>query len=190
MTNAHVKHPILHLEVVAPDGTREPDHVVFCLLHRQFVRVEDCCQCVHYAFIGEGLPPSVDCSPLPPVQGAHDPDGERTDVGSLLSHGTVVVADTVSLGRTLAQLRTSGPTLDVSIPVDFASPHSIAAGARSIDSAAGWITTTAGKTVRIIGPGTALVATANGRFVAALVPNAPAKTRGQPARLVVYDLGR
>ena len=85
---------------------------------------------------------------------------------------------------------TSGPTLDVSIPVDFTSRHTIAAGARSIDSAGGWITTTTGKTVRVVGPGTALVATANGRFVAALVPNAPAKTPGQPARLVVYDLGR
>ncbi len=85
---------------------------------------------------------------------------------------------------------TSGPTLDVSILVDFTSRHTIAAGARSIDSAGGWITTTTGKTVRVVGPGTALVATANGRFVAALVPNAPAKTPGQPARLVVYDLGR
>lgn len=85
---------------------------------------------------------------------------------------------------------TSGPTLDVSIPVDFTSRHTIAAGARSIDSADGWITTTAGRTVRVVGPGTALVATANGRFVAALVPNVPTKTPGQPARLVVYDLGR
>ena len=85
---------------------------------------------------------------------------------------------------------TSGPTLDVSIPVDFISRHTIAAGVRSIESAAGWITTTTGTTTRVVGPGTALVATANGRFVAALVPNAPAKTPGQPARLVVYDLGR
>lgn len=85
---------------------------------------------------------------------------------------------------------TSGPTLDVSIPVDFSSRHTIAAGARSIESAAGWITTTTGKTVLVVGPGTALVATANGRYIAALVPNAPARTPGQPARLVVYDLGR
>ena len=85
---------------------------------------------------------------------------------------------------------TSGPTLDVSIPVDITSRHTIAAGARSIESAGGWITSVTGQTVRVVGPGTALVATTNGRFVAALVPNAPTKTPGQPARLVVYDLGR
>ena len=85
---------------------------------------------------------------------------------------------------------TNGPTLDVSIPIDFTSRHTIAAGARSIESGNGWITISDGKTRRIVGPGTALVATATGRFVAALVPNAPSKTPDQPARLVVYDLGR
>jgi len=89
---------------------------------------------------------------------------------------------------------TDGPTLDVSIPVDFTSRHTIAAGARSIESGDGWISVSDGRTRRIVGPGTALVATASGRFVAALVPVAPVKTgappTGEPARLVVYDLGR
>ena len=85
---------------------------------------------------------------------------------------------------------TTGPTLDVSIPIDFTSRHSIPAGARSIESADGWITVSEGATRHIVGPGTALVATASGRFVAALVPVAPVKHPGQPARLVVYDLGR
>ena len=85
---------------------------------------------------------------------------------------------------------TDGPTLDVSIPIDFTSRHTIAAGARAIESANGWISVSDGRTRRIVGPGTALVATATGRFVAALVPEAPAKTPGQPARLVVYDIGR
>ncbi|MFL5562785.1 MAG: SPOR domain-containing protein [Gemmatimonadaceae bacterium] len=84
---------------------------------------------------------------------------------------------------------TTGPTLDASIPVDFTSGHTIAAGTRSIESANGWITAVDGKTRRVVGPGTALVATARGRFVAALVPNAPAKVPGPPARLVVYDVG-
>lgn len=84
---------------------------------------------------------------------------------------------------------TTGPTLDASIPVDLTSGHAIAAGTRSIESANGWITAVEGKTRRVLGPGTALVATARGRFVAALVPNAPAKAPGQPARLVVYDMG-
>ena len=88
---------------------------------------------------------------------------------------------------------TSGPTLDVSVPVDFVSAHTIAAGGRSIESAGGWVSVREGNASRIVGPGTALVATANGRFVAALVPNAPGKSgapQDQPARLVVYDLGR
>ena len=85
---------------------------------------------------------------------------------------------------------TTGPTLDSSIPVDFISGHSIAAGEFSIESANGWITAVGPKSRRIVGPGTALVATARGRFVAALVPAAPSKVPGQPARLVVYDLGQ
>jgi hypothetical protein len=88
---------------------------------------------------------------------------------------------------------TTGPTLDTSIPVDFVSRHTISAGKRAIESANGWITTGEGASRSIVGPGTALVATATGRFVAALVPNAPVKGPGQgaaqPARLVVYDLG-
>ncbi|HEX2781246.1 MAG TPA: hypothetical protein VHM30_17225 [Gemmatimonadaceae bacterium] len=88
---------------------------------------------------------------------------------------------------------TTGPTIDVSVPIDFVSAHTIAAGGRTIESAAGWISAREGSTSRILGPGTALVATATGRFVAALVPNAPAKGKAppvQPARLVVYDLGQ
>ena len=85
---------------------------------------------------------------------------------------------------------TTGPTLDASIPVDFTSRHAITAGARSIESGDGWIVASERGTRRVIGPGTALVATAKGRFIAALVPAAPAKKPGQPARLVVYDLGQ
>ena len=85
---------------------------------------------------------------------------------------------------------TTGPTLDVSIPIDFTSRHSITAGARTIESGDGWIVASERGVRRVIGPGTALVATAKGRFVAALVPAAPAKNPGQPARLVVYDLGQ
>ena len=85
---------------------------------------------------------------------------------------------------------TTGPTLDVSIPIDFTSRHTITGGTRAIESGDGWIVVSERGTKRIVGPGTALVATAKGRFVAALVPNAPAKTPGQPARLVVYDLGQ
>lgn len=85
---------------------------------------------------------------------------------------------------------TEGPTLDTGVPVDFESAHEIAAGARGIASGAGWIRVRTGGRDRIVGPGTALAATAGGRFVAALVPNVGRREGEQPARLVVYDLGR
>ncbi|HSO36846.1 MAG TPA: CBS domain-containing protein [Labilithrix sp.] len=103
MTPPHVKHPILRLDVVEADGTRVTDHVVFCRLQNQSVRVEECCRCVHCDAIQDGEVPTVDCViPVPPHD---DPAGERTEVGSLLLHGTVVVAQSVSLGEALAVMR-------------------------------------------------------------------------------------
>jgi hypothetical protein len=88
---------------------------------------------------------------------------------------------------------TMGPTLDVSVPVDFNEQHTIAAGSRTIESGNGWVRVHGRSeprgTTHVVGPGTALVATASGRFVAALVPNDAGKPGDQPARLVVYDLG-
>ena len=86
---------------------------------------------------------------------------------------------------------TAGPTLDLSVPMDFTEQHTIAAGARTIESGGGWVRVrkTGGSGVQVIGPGTALVATASGRFIVAIVPNATQKSGEQPARLVVYDLG-
>jgi hypothetical protein len=85
---------------------------------------------------------------------------------------------------------TEGPTLDSSVPIDFDSGHEIAAGARTIASGAGWIRVRGGGSDRIVGPGTALAATASGRYVAALVPNVGRREGEQVARLIVYDLGR
>ena len=89
---------------------------------------------------------------------------------------------------------TMGPTLDVSVPVDFNEQHTIAAGARTIESGSGWVRVRERSEPRgvthVVGPGTALVATASGRFVAALVPNDSGKPGDHPARLVVYDLGQ
>ena len=85
---------------------------------------------------------------------------------------------------------TEGPTLDTSVPVDFVSAHDIRAGARTIASGEGWIRSRDRGSDRIVGPGTALAATASGRFVAALVPNVGRREGEQVARLVVYDLGR
>jgi hypothetical protein len=88
---------------------------------------------------------------------------------------------------------TTGPTLDVSVPVDFNEQHTIAAGARTIESGNGWVRVRERsgerRGVHVVGPGTALVATASGRYVVALAPNDAGKATEQPARLVVYDLG-
>ena len=88
---------------------------------------------------------------------------------------------------------TTGPTLDSSVPVDFSEEHSISAGVRTIESSAGWVRVRdrgrPSATATIVGPGTALVATASGRYVVALVPNDSKKSGDHPARLVVYDVG-
>ena len=88
---------------------------------------------------------------------------------------------------------TTGPTLDISVPVDFTEDHSISAGVRTIESSAGWVRVRdrgrSAASAAIVGPGTALVATASGRYVVALVPNDSLKPGDQPARLVVYDIG-
>ncbi len=106
MMTANVKHPILRLEVLGADGTRTMDHIVFCRKQRQSVNVEECCGCVHCEAITEGPMASVDCSiELGPHGRAVDPDGESTDVGTLLCRGTVVVAESASLGCALAVLR-------------------------------------------------------------------------------------
>lgn len=102
MTSRQIKHPILRLDVVEADGTRVSEHLVFCQLQRQTVQVEACCACVHCDAIAEGEPPTVDCSTAPPSpELVPDHDGESTAVGSVLCQGTVVVAQSVSLGRAL-----------------------------------------------------------------------------------------
>jgi len=106
MTSTHVKHPILRLEVLAPDGTRDVESRVFCRLQHKSVVVDECCSCVHCDAIVGGAKPSVDCTiPVVPLPAADDPTGERTEVGMLLCTGTVVVAESATLHAALAVLR-------------------------------------------------------------------------------------
>ena len=100
------KYPILRLEVLGADGTRANEHVVFCRLQHQSVRVEECCRCVRCDAITDDEEPVVECTiPVAPCDHTTDPEGERTEVGSLLCHGTVVVAESVPLRRALDVLR-------------------------------------------------------------------------------------
>lgn len=97
-----MKHPILRLEVLAADGTVSTDHVVFCRMQDQSVRVEECCRCVRFTSIEEGTTPAVSCTlPIDPLEPADDPEGERIEVGSTLTEGTVVFSEEVSIGRAL-----------------------------------------------------------------------------------------
>jgi CBS domain-containing protein len=102
----HVRHPILHLEVLAADGTLASDHVVFCRLQQQSVRVEDCCRCARCDLIEDGPAPAVTCTlPAEPLAPGQDPEGQTTEVGAMLSRGTVVIADSVPIRRALDLLR-------------------------------------------------------------------------------------
>ena len=103
-----VRHPILRLEVLAADGTLASDHVVFCRLQDQSVRVEECCRCARCDSIEDGPTPSVNCTlPKEPLTPSQDPHGETIEVGTVLSEGTVVIADTVPIRRALDMLRDS-----------------------------------------------------------------------------------
>jgi CBS domain-containing protein len=106
---AAVKHPILRLDVLAADGTVSTDHVVFCRLQDQSVRVEECCRCVRCTSIEQGLTPAVSCTlPNTPLEPADDPRGERIEVGSMLTEGTVVFSEAVSIEQALEVMHDRG----------------------------------------------------------------------------------
>jgi CBS domain-containing protein len=101
-----VSHPILRLEVLRPDGTRQDSHRVFCQRRGESVEVGVCAGCVHCEEIRSTPLPTVECSvPERPGALAYDPDGERTEVGKLLHSGTAVLHETCSLRDALELLR-------------------------------------------------------------------------------------
>jgi len=106
MTTARVRHPILRLDVLGPDGSHTSEHRVFCRLQRRSIEVDVCCDCVHCDAVTDGAVPSVDCSiPVRPLEPADDPDGESVEVGTLLGRGTVVLSESASVCRALGLLR-------------------------------------------------------------------------------------
>jgi hypothetical protein len=79
-----------------------------------------------------------------------------------------------------------GPTLDISIAVDTVSPVVIPLpGADTLTSRGGWIRLGP----KVVGPGVALVATREGRYVVALAPNPSAEEYEPKFMAVVYLLG-
>src|SRR5262245_15618479 len=97
-----VSHPILRLKVLSSQGVGSEDESVFCQLRRQSVPVAICSTCCHCDAIQDGPAPSVDCTI--PVGGrlGQDSEGLKTEVGTLLDSGTVVVDASVP---SLAALR-------------------------------------------------------------------------------------
>jgi hypothetical protein len=100
------------------------------------------------------------------------------------------VADSTSL----AQLQwIQGPNLDVSTSVDMRQRRAFRAGDVDIESEDGWIRVYAREGARIhapriVGPGIALTATANGQFIVAIAPDPGAKSYDPPNALVVYHI--
>ncbi len=93
----------------------------------------------------------------------------------------------------------TGPTIDVSIPVDMNAAPNIQVGSAGseliVESARGIITlrplaSTSGAQPITVGPGIALAATATGRFILALAPRQKAGQYDQPVELVVYTVTR
>ena len=100
------------------------------------------------------------------------------------------VADSTSL----AQLQwIQGPNLDVSTSVDMRQRRAFRAGDVDIESEDGWIRVYSREGARmhaprIVGPGIALTATANGQFIVAIAPDPGAKSYDPPNALVVYHI--
>lgn len=109
MTALRIKHPILRLEVVGPDGARRAQLRVFCQRRRRSVLVEDCCECVHRDAETSGVTPSVECTiPSVSLEPRADAAGEKVAVGVVLRTGIVVVSESAPLGRASVVLREHG----------------------------------------------------------------------------------
>lgn len=108
---AHVRHPILRLEVLHPDGARTAEHRVFCRYQKRSVAVGTCCACLHCDSIEavgvSGGGPSVNCTiTVSATDAMPDPLGTHTEVGAVLSKGTLVLDPSSTLKQAFAYLRT------------------------------------------------------------------------------------
>ncbi len=82
----------------------------------------------------------------------------------------------------------TGPTIDISIPVDMAAERHVPALGATVRSANGRISVERRGATTDVGPGAALAATRDGRFIAALRPNRAAGEFDHKYELVVYEL--
>jgi CBS domain-containing protein len=105
---AKVRHPILRLEVLHPNGSRSTEHRVFCRYQKKSVQVGTCCACLHCDSI-ESAPDkgaSVNCTITVDAADAEpDPLGVRTEVAAVLSRGTLVLDPSSTLKQAFDLLR-------------------------------------------------------------------------------------
>jgi hypothetical protein len=88
---------------------------------------------------------------------------------------------------------TEGPNIDISTAVDMKQRRAFRSGELDVESEDGWIRVyahdgTRVRAPRIVGPGIALTATANGQFIVAIAADPDAKTYDPPNLLVVYHI--
>jgi hypothetical protein len=90
---------------------------------------------------------------------------------------------------------TEGPTLDISTAVDMKQRRAFRSGELDVESEDGWIRVYARdgaglRAPKIVGPGIALTATANGQFIVAIAADPDATSYDPPNHLVVYHIRR
>lgn len=90
---------------------------------------------------------------------------------------------------------TEGPMLDISTAVDMKQRRAFRSGTLDVESEEGWIRVYVHdggrlRAPRIIGPGIALTATANGEFIVAIAADPAAQSYNPPNQLVVYHIRR
>ena len=90
---------------------------------------------------------------------------------------------------------TEGPNLDISTAVDMKQRRAFRSGELDVESEDGWIRVYVHdgarlRAPRVVGPGIALTATANGEFLVAIAPDPGAQSYDPPNHLVVYHIRR
>ena len=129
---------------------------------------------------------------LRPTRSQDDAPASRWDL--VLPLGNDRMSSTIRVTSDSGKLApldwTLGPTLDITVAPDTGGARGILAGAARIENRGGTIyRTRAGERApTAIGPGLALAATANGRFIAAIAPRQSAAAHESPMIAVMYEV--
>jgi hypothetical protein len=86
-----------------------------------------------------------------------------------------------------------GPSMEIGSPIDLSSARTLSIEGGTVDAQGGSIRLSrrnadASTDVRVVGPGMPLAATANGRFILALVTRANAREHEMRAQAVMYHI--